>query len=307
MLSEAELRLLAELRGERSVSALAAELDRSRSYTSELVSQVESTGVVETRKQGQTKFVSPAGVKAVELFQNITQRHGHVEWPSLLAGAALKVLYYLDTPHSVSGLETCAPVHRSTVYRVLEPLEHRGIVYKTENGAYALNEEFTILSQFARELAHQLHRATVDSHTHTYTLLWESVDEFLVQTPNQIDHENFHATGPAQFQAYGIPLLARERRYYLYSDTAATVPPEALCCHMLVIEKGTRTQSYCLLLLSHVEFDTETLRTQAEKYGVAEPIEGLLTYLKTRGIETTATLPTWDEFEALAEEYEVTV
>lgn len=307
MLSEAELRLLAALHGERSVSTLAAELDTSRSYTSELVSRVESTGLIETRKQGQTKFVSPAAVKAMELFEDITQRHAHIEWPSLLAGAALKVLYYLDTPRSVSGLETCAPVHRSTVYRALDPLEHRGIVYKTEDGSYALNEEFTILSQFARELAHQLHRATLDSYTHTYTLLWESVDECLVQTPDQIDDDDFHPTGPAQFQTYGIPLLARERRYYLYSETATAVTPEALCCHMLVIESGTRTQSYCLLLLSHVEFDRETLRTQAEKYGVAETVEALLAYLKTRGMETTATLPTWDEFEALAEEYEVAV
>lgn len=307
MLSEAELRLLAELSGERSVSALAANLDTSRSYTSELVSRVESAGLIETRKQGQTKFVSPAAVKATELFKDITQRYRHIEWPSLLAGAALKMLYYLDKPRSVSAVATRAPVHRSTVYRALDPLEHRGIVYKTEDGAYALNEGFTILSQFARELAHQLHRATLEPYTHTYTLLWESVDEFLVQTADQIDTGNFHATGPAQFQTYGIPLLARERRYYLYSDTAATVSPEALCCHMLVIESGTRTQSYCLLLLSHVEFDTDTLRTQAEKYGVEETVEALLAYLRTGGMETTATLPTWDEFETLAEEYEVTV
>lgn len=306
MLSEAELRILSHLHGEQSVSELAEELDKTLSYTSEVVSRLERTGLIDTRKRGQTKFVSPSDARAIELLQDLTQRHSHIAWPELLGGATLKVLYYLDTPRSIADLKRRTPVHRSTIYRAVEPLEHRGIVYKTDDGAYALNDGFRILSQFARELAHQRHRERTETHTTTYTILWEAVDEFLVQTPDQIDHA-FHPTGPAQFQAYDLPLLARERRYYLYSESSSGISPAALCCHMLVIDDGTRTQSYCLLLLSHVDVDTDELPHQADKYGVADTVDDLLAYLETRGAKTTSTLPAWEELESLAEEYGVSL
>jgi DNA-binding transcriptional ArsR family regulator len=307
MLSEAELRTLVHLHDEQSVSALATTLDRTLQYTSELVTRLEETGLVDTRKQGQTRFVSPSESKVIELLHDLTQRHSHVDWPGLLAGATLEVLYYLDVPRSVSELDDHTPVHRSTISRRLGPLERRGIVYQTDSGTYALNEEFELLSQFARELAHHRHRITIDPYTAIYTILWESVDECLLQTPDEIDQPNFHPTGPDQFQAYGLPLLARERRYYLYSESTSHISPAELCCHMLVIDDGTRTLSYCLLLLSHVDVDINELRAQAEKYEVSDSVEDLLTYLETHGEETTPTLPTWNEFESLAEEYEVTL
>lgn len=307
MLSEAELKVLSHLYGEQSVSELAEEFDKTLSYTSELISRLEQTGLIDTRKRGQTKFVSPSDVRAIELLQDLTQRHSHIEWPELLAGATLKVLYYLNTPRSIADLAGRTPVHRSTIYRAIEPLAHRGIVYKTDDSAYALNDGFGILSRFARELAHQRHRETIETHTSTYTILWEAVDEFLVQTSDQINHTNFLPTGPAQFQAYDLPLLARERRYYLYSKSSSESSPAALCCHMLVIDDGTRTQSYCLLLLSHVDVDTDELPHQADKYGVADTVDDLLAYLETCGAKTTSALPAWEEFESLAEEYEVSL
>lgn len=303
MLTEAQLRVLSHLDSEQSVSALADELETTLNYTSELVSQLEQTGLIDTKKRGQTKFVSPSEARAIELLQDLTQRHSHIEWPELLAGATLKVLYYLDIPRSVSDLQERTPVHRSTIYRAVTPLEHRGITYRTDEGAYALNEGFEILSQFARELAHQRHRTTTETHTSTYTILWESVDEFLVQTSEQLDHADFLPTGPAQFQAYDLPLLARKRRYYLYSEPAAEVTPATLCCHMLLIDDGTRTQSYCLLLLSHVDVDADELHEQADRYDISDTVDDLLVYLETRGAKTTSTLPTWEEFESLAEEY----
>jgi hypothetical protein len=59
--------------------------------------------------------------------------------------------------------------------------------------------------------------------------------------------------------------------------------PSTLCCHMPVIDSGARTQSYCLLLLSHVDVDRDELRDQTTKYGVEDLVEDLLTYLDTGG------------------------
>jgi DNA-binding transcriptional ArsR family regulator len=224
MLTEGEVRALTGLHGEQMVSELATNLDRSLSYTSELVERLETAGLVETRRQGKTKQIRLSDAKALELLTNLTQQYSHIDWPELLSGAALRVCYYLDTPRTATDLARHADVHRSTVHRTLAPLQHRGIVYQTDDGAYTLNDGFQQLSVLARELAHHGHRQTVEEQTDTYTLLWESLDEFLVQTPTEITEEHFIPTGPDQFQRYGLPLLARDRRYYLYSEMMSQLP-----------------------------------------------------------------------------------
>jgi len=306
MLTEGEVRALTVLHGEQTVSEFATQLDRSLSYTSELVDRLETAGFVETRRHGKTKQVRPSDAKALEILTAITQEYSHIEWPELLSGAMLRVLYYLETPRAATDLAHRADVHRSTVHRALDPLQHRGIVYETDDDAYALNEGFEQLSTLARELAHHDHRQTVEQHTDTYTILWESLDEFLVRTADEITAEDFRSTGPEQFQTYDLPLLARDRRYYLYTESMTELSPATLCCHMLVIDSGARTQSYCLLLLSHVDVDRDKLRDQATKYGVDDLVEDLLTYLDTGGEQRAPRLPEWEEFQELAANYGVT-
>jgi len=307
MLTEGELRALGTLHGEQTVSELAAGLDRSLSYTSELVERLETAGLVETRRDGKSKQIRPSDAKPLELFTGLTRRHSHIDWAVLLSGSTLRVCYYLETPRTGTDLANLADVHRSTVHRSLAPLQHRGIVYQTDDNAYALNEEFEQLSVFARELAHHIHRQTVEAQTDTYTILWESLDEFLVQTDSEIDNEDFTPTGPDQFQRYDLPLLARERRYYFYSETTSTLSAETLCCHMLVIDSGARVRSYCLLLLSHVDIDRDELRAQALTYDVDEIIEELYTYLDTDGEQRAVRLPEWEDFQELAAEYGVSI
>lgn len=305
MLTEAEFRALSALHREQTVSELATRLDHSLSYTSELVERLETAGFVDTRRQGKTKQIRLSDAKALELLADLVQQYSHIEWPELLSGATLRVCYYLDTPRTATELAHRADVHRSTVYRALEPLQHRGIIYQTDDDTYALNEGFEQLSAFARELAHHLHRQAVEQHTDSYTILWESLDEFLVQTATEIASEDYVPTGPDQFQTYDLPLLARDRRYYLYSETTIDLTPELLCCHMLVIDSGTRTQSYCLLLLSHIDVDRDELRDQAVKYGVDDLVDDLCTYLDTSGEQRTSRLPEWEDFQDLAAEYGV--
>lgn len=151
MLTEGEVRALTALHGEQTVSELATNLDRSLSYTSELVERLETAGLVEARRQGKTKQVRQSDAKALELLTDLTQQYSHIDWSELLSGAALRVCYYLDIPETVTELACHADVHRSTVHRSLAPLQHRGIVYQTDDGAYALNNGFQQLSAFARK------------------------------------------------------------------------------------------------------------------------------------------------------------
>jgi hypothetical protein len=76
---------------------------------------------------------------------------------------------------------------------------------------------------------------------------------------------------------------------------------------MLVIDDGTRSQSYCLLLISETEIDRDELLETAQKYEVAERVSNLLEYLDTEGESRSGRLPRWEEFRELADEYGVTV
>lgn len=306
MYTEGELRVLATVSGEPTVSALADDLDRSVNYVSELVDRMEEKGLVHTVRSGKTKHVHRSSARAVELYDQLVQRYPHIPFAELLGGATLRVLYHLDVPSSPTDLAEQTGVHRSTVYRSLSPLQHRGIVYR-DDGRFALTDEFAELTTLAREFAHHRNRNRAAEHADTYTILWESLDEFLLQTDDPIEADAFHLTGPERFQAYNLPLLARERRYYLYSESTDELSPEELCCHVLLIGDDTRSRSYCLLLLGKVDIDRNELLAVATTYGVVDDVQTLLEYLDTDGETRTETLPTWDEFRDLADEYGVAV
>mgnify|MGYP002763252054 FL=1 len=306
MYTEAELRALEALQGESTVSGLAEELERSRSYVSELVDRMESKGLVHTSREGKQKQINRSDARAIELFDSFVQQYTHIPFSELLGGATLRILYYLQSPATATQLAEQVDVHRSTVHRSLSPLENRGMIYKSD-GKYTLNDEFEELSTVAREFAHLRHRHRVEDHAESFTILWESLDEFLVQTRAEIEEDAFHLTGPELFQAYDLPLMARQRRYYLYSESADDVSPAELCCHMLVIDDGTRSQSYCLLLISERTTERDELLEAAEKYELAEQVSNLLEYLDTEGESRSGRLPRWEEFRELADDYGVTV
>jgi hypothetical protein len=167
------------------------------------------------------------------------------------------------------------------------------------------NADFDRLHEFARELAHHLHRHRVESVAPKGTILWEDYDEFLGKSEAEIDADGFHETGHPQFASFGLQFLLTCHRYYVYSEELDTVWPEELCCHTLLIDDSSRHRSCCLLLLSHVDVNEADLRGQATKYGLEDEIDALLRYLETHGKVDDERLPKWDEFQKLAADYEV--
>jgi len=215
------------------------------------------------------------------------------------------VLYYLDQPRTVSEIADRSDNYRNTVNRVLKRFRDRGLV-GTADGHYEFNADFDRLHEFAREIAHHLHRHRLEAVAPKGTILWEDYDdEFLAQAETEIDAEAFHETGLARFAAFDLQFLLTDHRYYVYSEEPDAVSPAELCCHTLLIDDGSRHRSYCLLLLSHVDIDEEDLREQAVKYGLEDVIDALLQYLETQGEVEDDRLLAWSEFQKLAGEYEI--
>jgi len=66
------------------------------------------------------KRVVPSDARAVERYQDLVRQHSHIEFPELLTGKALEVLYYLDQPRTVSEIADRSDNYRNTVNRVLK-------------------------------------------------------------------------------------------------------------------------------------------------------------------------------------------
>ncbi len=304
MLRRIELEVLATVDRGDTISELATKLDHSESYLSRAVGDLAEKGLVYTERDGRRKRVVPSDARAVELYQDLVRQHSHIDFPDLLTGKALEVLYYLDQPRTVSEIANRSNNYRNTVNRVLKRFRDRGLV-GTVDGHYEFNADFDRLHEFSRELAHHLHRQRLEAVAPKGTILWEDCDEFLAQTETEIDAEAFHETGLARFAAFDIQFLLTNHRYYVYSEELDAVSPADLCCHTLLIDDGSRHRSYCLLLLSYVDVDEENLREQAAKYGLEDEIDALLGYLETHGEVDDDRFPEWDEFQELAVDYEV--
>jgi predicted transcriptional regulator len=303
MLGESELTALEALHEPTTISGLAERLDRSQSYISEVVGDLTEKGLVRKERNGREKRIIPSESKAVELYLDLSQRYSHIDFPQLLSGPTIPLLYYLDEPTSVAELADRTDNYRNTVNRRVKLLRDRGIIRK-DGTRYRLTDEFQELNRFAREYSHHVHRQRASAATDGYTILWEDHESFLIQTDRQVSDDSFLATGPERFEEYGLPLLTTETRYYFHPAEQIDFSPEELVCHMLLIDSGTRFRSYCLLLLSNVDVNEQLLNRRATHYGVSNQVEQLLEYLKVRGRVTADSLPSWDEFQTLAGEYE---
>ena len=304
MLRRIELEVLATVDRGDTISELAMKLDHSESYLSRAVADLVEKGLVYTERDGRRKRVVPSDARAVELYQDLVRQHSHIDFPDLLTGKALEVLYYLDQPRTVAEIADRSDNYRNTVNRVLKRFRDRGLV-GTADSCYDFNADFDRLHEFARELAHHLHRHRLKAVAPKGTILWEDYDEFLAQAKTEIDTEAFHETGLARFAAFDLQFLLTGHRYYFYSEELEAVSPAELCCHTLLIDDGSRHRSYCLLLLSHVDVDEEDLQAQTAKYGLEDEIDALLRYLETHGEVDDDRLPAWSEFQKLAGEYEI--
>ena len=246
----------------------------------------------------------------MEAFVDLAREFDHVDFPDLIAGSALRILYYLDTDRTATELVELTGLARATVYRRLDRLQTVGIVRKNHS-RFVLTEDFTRLVDFARAVATHEHRIEVRTRGVEPHLIWETVDEYLFSCQSELTDELFHETGPGIFEQHGVPLLTRNRNHYIRSERLTRVTPAELVCHTLLIDDGARYRSYCLLLIAEHEIDQSTLIDVAEHYDreaaidLCDIVRQLCVYLSSEGEVTTTQLPDWDEFETMATEYDI--
>jgi biotin operon repressor len=272
---------------------------------------VERELIIREQRNGRYS-ISLSNAEPAERFADLTREFPHVDFPDLLAGSTIQLLYYLDAARTAAELTEWTEVSRATVYRRLKRLRNVGIVTKRDTG-FALTNQFEDLAAFARSLVHHLHRQEASDHAAGVRLIWTDVDEYLFSCRTEVTASLFHLTGPDALEQYGIPLLTREGQYYFRSEDRTDLTPADLVCHLLLIDDGARYRSYCLLLISGCDLDADELTRMAERYDreteidLSDIVRELCAYLESRGAVSGEKLPEWDTFKSTAADYDVSV
>lgn len=316
MLSESEFTVLSHLstRADESLvqRELADELDWDPGHTSRVVTRLAESGlIIREQQQGQYRLAL-SNAEPTQRFADITREFPHVDFPDLLAGSTIQLLYYLDSERTAAELTEWTDVSRATVYRRLKQLRNVGVVTKRD-ARFTLTSQFKKLAMFVRSLVHHMHRQEASDHAAGVRLIWTDVDEYLFSCRTDPTASLFHQTGPDVLDQYGIELLTREEQYYFRSEERTELTPDDLVCHLLLIDDGARYRSYCLLLIAACEIDTDALTRTAKRYereaefDLREIVQELCAYLGSDGGISGEKLPEWNTFKSTAADYNISV
>lgn len=168
-----------------TISELATKLDHSESYLSRAVSDLVDKGLAYTELDGRGKRIVPSDARAVDFYQDLVRQYFHIDFPELLTGKALEVLYYLDQPRTVSEIADWSDNYHNTVNGVLKRFRDRSLV-ETVDGHYKFNADFDHLHEFARELTPYVYRYRFEVVVPNGTILWKDYDEFFAQAETSI-------------------------------------------------------------------------------------------------------------------------
>lgn len=307
MIGKGHLRVLGAVNASRTKQELTDSLGYTPSTISNLLGDLETIGLVDRERNGTQVTVRPTEARCVDVHHSIVSSNPHVDFPDLLTKSTLVLLYHLDDePILATTLVERTGLSTATVYRQLNTLQNRAMVLKDES-RYRLAEEFVDLHTFAVELYHLVHRQRIKADTSGGVLVWETHDEFLVRTDEEVDGEGYHWTGLAMFAEYGLQFLTTPAHYYFYAPARDSLDAMDLVCHLLLVENDVRNRQYAMLLIAQQGLDREELHQRAEHYRMTDVVDPLVDYLETHGEKSAEHLPPWDQFESLADDYEVEV
>mgnify|MGYP006288687403 CR=1 FL=1 len=305
MIGKRHFRTLETVGGPTTRQELVNSLEYTPKTITNILGDLESLGLITRERSGSRVTVRPANARCVNVFHTLVRTKPHIDFPDLLSESTLVLLYHLSKePIRGPTLVDRSQLSRATVYRHLDKLLNRAIVLK-DGSRYWLAKDFVDLHTFAVELSHQRHRRQLEVDDVSGALVWESHDEFLLQTDDVLDIVDYHRTGLAMFAEYDLQFFTTPGEFYYYAPGRDSLDALDLVCHLLMIENDSRHRQYAMLLIAKEGLDREELLDRADYYRTAEIVEPLTEYVRSEGDTASPNLPPWEEFKSLATDYGV--
>lgn len=301
MLTESDLRILTALDTPTSITELSDITGYSVSYVSERVNHLQNLELVTLTRRDRSKEVRALPTTVLETYKNLTTRHTHVDFPSLISPSMLQVCWFLDKPVTVTQINTHLKLRRRRIYQLLEKLQSRGFI-KKNNNKFVITDRMNGLVRFAKTVIDHEHKVK----TPTQRVIWSSPHEYLIvpfmESPT--DKKNYQSTGIQRFSDYDLEFFTNKSIYF-HSEIRDTLTPVDLISHALIVGADTRNMSYCALLMIAEDVSHTELKKASIYYGIEETADTLIKFVETRGKTRTEKLPEWQEIKELAEQYGV--
>ncbi len=308
MLSESDLRILSALNTPTSISELSESTGYSISYVSEIISDLEELELVAVSREGRSKKVRALPTKLLENYKDLTTRHPHIDFSSLISPSMLQVCWFLDKPTEVTHMTSKLELRRRRIYQLLEKLQTRGFITKQKN-KYLITGRMNGIVRFAQTVIQYEHQHRSDTYIPGSRVIWSSPHESLVIpaeefTENILDKPDWYLTGLPLFSDYDLDFFTA-RPTYFYTDIRDRLTSVDIISHTLIVEADTRNLSYCALLMVSEDISSEDLKMASVYYDIEGTVEALVTFVETEGETTSDDLPEWQEFKSLAKQYGV--
>ncbi len=261
------------------LKSLASEIDKSQSWTSELVSHLEERGLVKT-----DTTISLADTYESDLLKKLSKRF---DIEKILAGKREDILRSLySTQKTLSGLEK-EGFAKSTVYEALSDLKEIGIIAEEEKG-YRIKDE---------TLCDLLKAMTRDPFLESY----RTDGEVIIKTEEVVEGE---LTAFTAFERYGLRYFPSEN-YFYQGNTPTEI--ENVLIHAVKFAENKKQMSMCgvFYLKREHTLSNDTLWKLANKWDCLEKFADLLAYLDRREVKRSELFLPWDEFLDVCRDHEV--
>ena len=315
MLTKAGLAVIDALSTGREATAaeLATDTEYSQAHLYDVLDELLEAGLLaERRGPHNQRRVHLADHPVVEAYRILQSDLGHVEWAALLTPATLRVCWYLDEPRRVSEIAERLDITRQGVHKALSPLKHRAML-SPSGPEYALSDDLSPLLAFVRAVVRHEHRSQVRELAPSATVEWCDPKRALVRVQTSEDTDaleaasDWHLTGLAQFEEYGLQFFLAGEPAFWYAPDAELTPVD-MVCHTLVLDSGSRRVSYAMLLIEKLDIDQETLTETAQWYDLESTVAAMYRPLQGEfdpSKESPVILPSESEFTTLKEQYGV--
>jgi hypothetical protein len=221
----------------------------------------------------------------------------------LLSGASLEVLSAVCSLTLANRKEIAQATLLSerSVASVLEKLARVGIIGKVR-AKYSVSARFRTLKEFVIEYRHYLNESIARQFAGDAVVLWECNTEFVIESKTLLTKEGFQPTGASAFPRYGIQVLVSSS-YFFYSPSAKKLRLEDIVLHSLLVPERNILPTMLVWRKQEKVMNIRYLKTQAEKYDAAEPVDAIIAYFASEGKERPLGFPTWDDLVLRAKEY----
>lgn len=279
---ETELQIVDRLRNRPySVSELADAIDKSQSWTSELVSSLEEQNLIEKDSR-----VHLADTYEVTLLAELIEEYAAAK---LLAGTKEDILRTLpDSPRSIADLQRCG-FAKSTLYQHLTEIQETGAVTETEQG-------YVITDDTLRSFLEARNR------TPPFETEYRANGETLVETSK--DDVDGTPTAFSAFTRYGVDYHAAKN--YVYRGDRALDLEDIQIHAVAVAETKKQMAMAAVFFFTHrASLASSELWRLANKWDCVEKWADLLAYIDQRDVHQDEHFLPWDEFITLANDYGV--